>query len=78
MASCCDDNEHDPAAKSVAEALEIILAAATPPDRREVLALADAGDRVLAEDLRAVQPIPAWPNSAMDGYGLRRDRKSVV
>ena len=71
MASCCDDNEHDPAAKSVAEALEIILAAATPPDRREVLALADAGDRVLAEDLRAVQPIPAWPNSAMDGYGLR-------
>ena len=71
MATCCDDNEHDPAAKSVAEALEIILAAASPPSHSEVRALDDASDRVLAEDLRTEQPIPAWPNSAMDGYGLR-------
>jgi len=71
MASCCEDNEHDPAAKSVAEALDLILAAATPLQQDEVLALADARDRVLAEDLRAEQAIPAWPNSAMDGYALR-------
>ncbi|MGC8467642.1 MAG: molybdopterin molybdenumtransferase MoeA, partial [Acidithiobacillus sp.] len=71
MATCCDDNEHDPAAKSVAAALEIILAAASPSSHSEVRALDDASDRVLAEDLRTEQPIPAWPNSAMDGYGLR-------
>jgi molybdopterin molybdotransferase len=35
------------------------------------VALAEALDRVLAEDLRAGEPVPAFDNSAMDGYALR-------
>ncbi|MEL5849181.1 MAG: gephyrin-like molybdotransferase Glp [Candidatus Igneacidithiobacillus chanchocoensis] len=71
MAVCCEDNEHDPNAKSVEEALDIILAASKPIVESEWLSLDNALDRVLARDVLAAQPIPAWPNSAMDGYALR-------
>lgn len=33
--------------------------------------LADAQDRVLAEDMRAPHPLPPFANSAMDGFALR-------
>jgi molybdopterin molybdotransferase len=39
-----------------------------PPQRR---ALADASDRVLAEDVVAPDPLPGDDNSAMDGYAVR-------
>ncbi len=71
MAACCDDNEHDPRAKSVDEALQIILDASQPVSDMEWLALDAALDRVLAQDQQASAPIPAWPNSAMDGYAVR-------
>lgn len=71
MAVCCEDNEHDLRAKSVEEALEIILGASVPLSESEWLALDAALDRVLARDQVAASPIPAWPNSAMDGYALR-------
>ncbi|PKY10487.1 molybdopterin molybdenumtransferase MoeA [Acidithiobacillus marinus] len=71
MAHCCSDNEHDPLAKSVEEARASILAASPALMDTEILHLSDALGRVLAEDLRAAQPVPAWPNSAMDGYALR-------
>jgi molybdopterin molybdotransferase len=55
---------------TVAEAVERILAD-VPRGPVERVALADALDRVLA--LPAVSPItiPAWDNSAMDGYAVR-------
>ncbi|WP_308388427.1 gephyrin-like molybdotransferase Glp [Acidithiobacillus sp. AMEEHan] len=71
MAVCCEDNEHDPKAKSVEEALAIILDASVPLRDSEWLSLDAALDRVLAQDQIARSPIPAWPNSAMDGYALR-------
>ena len=37
----------------------------------ESVPLAEALGRVLAEDLRARFDVPAWDNSAMDGYALR-------
>lgn len=37
----------------------------------ETLALVDAHGRVLAEDVRAAQPLPPFRNSAMDGFALR-------
>jgi molybdopterin molybdotransferase len=36
----------------------------------ERVALADAAGRVLAEDLRAREPLPPFDNSAMDGYAV--------
>lgn len=57
----------------VEEALErlLALAEAAPIDEVEVVALADAEGRVLANDLFATLDLPPWPNSAMDGYALR-------
>lgn len=39
-----------------------------PPSR---VPLAEAGGRVLAEDVRAAIDVPPWDNSAMDGYAAR-------
>jgi molybdopterin molybdotransferase len=55
---------------SVAEARDLILAAA-PPVGRETLGLERAIGRVLAEEIRAGVLIPPEDNSAMDGYALR-------
>ena len=73
MAHCGSDNEHDPNARSVAEATTAILAASPPIQDRESLPLYAALDRVLAEDVLAPADVPAWPNSAMDGYALRSE-----
>ena len=37
----------------------------------EILSLADALDRVLADDVLAIRSNPPLPNSAVDGYGMR-------
>jgi len=55
---------------SVEEALERILAEIRPLPATTV-ALADALDAVLAEDVVAHEPVPPFANSAMDGYALR-------
>ncbi len=57
------------------EALERLLdmAAQAPIIEREFIALDAADGRVLATELVAALDLPPWPNSAMDGYALRRD-----
>lgn len=67
--SCCDD--FDPQAQTVDSALARILEALTPVAGREHVPLLDAYDRVLAADLHSPVDVPAWANSAMDGYALR-------
>lgn len=55
---------------SVAEARERILAQFDPlPGER--VGLAEAAGRVLAENVVAAQPVPAFANSSMDGYAVR-------
>ncbi len=51
-------------------ALEKLLAAARPVPAVEVLPLARALGRVLAEDVLATLDVPGFDNSAMDGYAL--------
>ena len=55
---------------SVQDALARILQSITPLDSEQVLML-DATGRCLAEALVARRQLPAWDNSAMDGYALR-------
>jgi molybdopterin molybdotransferase len=55
---------------SVAEAQQHILAAFSPLEA-EVIPLAAALGRVLAEDAVAQDQLPLFDNSAMDGYALR-------
>jgi molybdopterin molybdotransferase len=55
---------------SVAEASQAILAHVTPLPAERV-PLANALHRVLAAEIRSPVTLPAWDNSAMDGYAVR-------
>lgn len=55
----------------VEEALQRLIGGASVIQRREHVALAQAGDRILAEPLAARLTQPPFDNSAMDGYAVR-------
>src|SRR5919197_4063551 len=55
-----------------AEAAELVLDR-TPVLPSEVVPIADAAGRVLADDLLAPADLPPFPSSAVDGYALRSD-----
>ena len=55
---------------SVAQARESVLEVVSPLDS-ETVAIDDALGRVLAEDVRAIENVPPFPCSAMDGYAIR-------
>lgn len=61
----------DPAALAVNDAQQLIRARITPVEATERLPLLAALDRVLAEDIISPINVPAYDNSAMDGYALR-------
>ena len=54
------------------EARERILARISPLGT-ETVALGDAAGRVLAGEVRSPWDLPAWDNSAMDGYAVRAE-----
>lgn len=56
---------------SVEEAQALIEARIPPAEGAERVALRAAIGRVLADDLRAVTPLPPFFNSAVDGYAFR-------
>ncbi len=56
--------------KPVDEAIDALLARVPAPPAVEEVELRDALGRVLAAPLDASFPVPAWDNSAMDGYAL--------
>ncbi len=55
---------------TVAETLEIVIAQ-IPKLALEIVPIRDARGRILAQDLVATRALPAFDNSAMDGYGAR-------
>jgi molybdopterin molybdotransferase len=55
---------------SVEEALQAVLARVEPQEI-ELVPLAEASGRVLAEPARAAVDLPPFPSSAMDGFALR-------
>jgi len=56
---------------SVEAALEFLLSRARPLTETESVHLLNAGQRVLAGELRARLDVPPANNSAMDGYAVR-------
>ena len=62
---------------SYEEALDHLLAAATPVTETRMLPLAALRGRFLAAPVVSSLTVPPLDNSAMDGYAVR-DRKSVV
>jgi molybdopterin molybdotransferase len=63
--------DSDPAALAVDEAQRLICERVMPVDATETLPLLNALDRVLATDIISPINVPAYDNSAMDGYALR-------
>lgn len=61
----------DPPALPVADAQRLICERIAPVDATETLPLLAALDRVLAADIISPINVPAYDNSAMDGYALR-------
>ena len=55
------------------EALALLLEHATPIDRVERVPIADAMDRVLAQDVTSEVSVPPFDRAAMDGYAVVAD-----
>ena len=62
--------------KELEECLEALLAEVKPIEKTEYVALTDACDRILGEDIVAQIMIPPYPKSAMDGYAVRAEDTS--
>ncbi|MCC5879589.1 MAG: molybdopterin molybdotransferase MoeA [Idiomarina sp.] len=59
--------------KSVAEALEHMHSAVGSLTGGETIAIEDSLDRVLAEPVSSTMDVPAYDNSAMDGYAFKAE-----
>ena len=59
--------------RSVDDAVAMIISRLSAVDGVEAVALIDADDRVLAQDLAAPMDLPPFTNSAVDGYAVRGD-----
>lgn len=67
MSICgCDQSGLRPVDQAIAELLRQVPC----PPQAEWVALEQALGRTLAESVHALRPMPAWDNSAMDGYAL--------
>lgn len=69
--SCADD--YDPNSLPVPEALNRIDALVKPLQGYEKVALRSGLNRVLADNIVSPIDVPAYTNSAMDGYAVRSD-----
>jgi len=67
--SCCEDGAAGRALR-LPDALARMLQHIQPVQGSETLALREALDRVLDEDVRSTMDVPSHTNSAMDGYAL--------
>lgn len=70
-AACCDTLS--PAFLSVEQGREKILSLISPLAETESVAIQECYQRVLAREVRSPINVPAYRNSAMDGYALRSD-----
>jgi len=70
-ASATEAAHHSADALPVAQARRQICDAVTPVTEQETVPLRAALDRVLAQDIISPINVPAYDNSAMDGYALR-------
>ncbi|TQP00861.1 bifunctional molybdopterin-guanine dinucleotide biosynthesis adaptor protein MobB/molybdopterin molybdotransferase MoeA [Vibrio cholerae] len=70
-AACCDTLS--PAFLSVEQGREKILSLILPLAETESVAIQDCYQRVLAREVSSPINVPAYRNSAMDGYALRSD-----
>ncbi len=71
MSHACDCTPDPSGLKPFEEALELLLERARPVGGSERVALRQALGRVTAAPVTGAIDVPAWDNSAMDGYAVR-------
>ncbi len=59
------------------DAIALMQAEVDSPSRTKAVAITDALDKVLAEDVSSSLNVPPHDNSAMDGYAFRADDKAL-
>ncbi|MEE9321343.1 MAG: gephyrin-like molybdotransferase Glp [Granulosicoccus sp.] len=64
-------SDADPSALEISSALSLILAALPQLTKTELLPLSEAFGRVISTDIHSPTAIPAFRNSAMDGFAIR-------
>lgn len=70
MSECGCSSVTEPSMKPLEEALALLLSHARAVSEREVVPLAEANGRILAEPVVSKINMPPWDNSAMDGYAV--------
>ncbi|WP_428622978.1 molybdopterin molybdotransferase MoeA [Sedimenticola sp.] len=70
MSECGCSSVSEPSMKPLEEALALLLGHAQAVTEREVVTLAEANGRILAEPVVSKINMPPWDNSAMDGYAV--------
>jgi len=68
MSCCCSTSSSK--LMPLDEALSLLIRSATPVADEETVMLDEAMDRVLSQPVTSNINVPAWDNSAMDGYAL--------
>ena len=69
MSCCCSSSSSN--LMPLDEALNLLINSATPVADEETVKLDEAVGRVLSQPVTSNINVPAWDNSAMDGYALR-------
>ncbi len=67
---CCPQSAERPLLTKQ-EALDLLISAAPPLTETETIATEEGLSRVLAQSVTSAIDVPAWDNSAMDGYAVR-------
>ncbi len=71
MSECGCSSVAEPGMKPLEEALALLLSHARAVGERELVPLAEANGRILAEPVVSKINMPPWDNSAMDGYAVQ-------
>ena len=72
-------SDADPSALEISSALSLILAALPQVTTTELLPVSEALGRVISTDIHSPTAVPAFRNSAMDGFAIRfRERNDTL
>lgn len=77
MSDCYTPTSTTPKLKPVEEAISELVAAVDVPNETELVELSQANRRVLAQPICSTIDVPAFNNSAMDGYAIHDSNLST-
>ena len=74
--SCIDD--YDPNAMDFEKANQFLEQFLSPTKISEKISIKDSLGRVIAKDIKSLIDVPNYDNSAMDGYAIKFNKKTLI